>query len=512
MRKFFLLTVIVLIFANFTGCGSTSLDTSNRIVAPQNSLIPIQGKWLIEECINKSDDKAINKSDDWIGKTAKFSQDSITVGDAAFNNISYKVKQVNAEEYFLHKFSGPVEKLGIKDSNTQIVTVFSQDKFLYEFAKIGKDRFVANIDNDYFWLRKIDSDVDGSLTREALSRSETIIKRGAEERQSLRSGILLGIRTPVKTERNEQSDSINAYTYKTLWIAYDNGYVRPVLEAKNLFLPRKNGFWKLEVHEKAGKKSLEDILVAYSISKNVLVEKAEDVEENEFWVDKDGVIRKAIQYAGNDYVAIENAGSGGYKNNTKTWSHNKLQVLPVDSIANTEGIDITDIAGENGRMAMERAVNNLLETYGDPQLRDIDKESYKNNFGLYRKTGHWFFKGRLNFGQKAQIPFIDFNINLIPPTELIAYDILNLQWTHVKDRIPEAVDAFTSPNNDMAVIQTKDQILIYGISGEKLSEVPLKKVNLGKGESVVMAEWAVDYYVNRWESIFIKNNITKEAR
>lgn len=135
----------------------------------------------------------------------------------------------------------------------------------------------------------------------------------------------------------------------------------------------------------------------------------------------------------------------------------------------------------------------------------------EENFALFRKTGHWYFMGRVKLPENAQVPYLDFNINLLPPAELVMYDELHLSWTDIKDRIPDAVDAYTSPNRDLAVILTRNQLLIYTMSYGTLGEVPLKKLQLQEGDSVVMAEWALGDYMENWEKTFIKNNAAREA-
>jgi hypothetical protein len=498
LRRIGIAICFILLVSILIGCGTAAIDTNNRIVAPDNNLTPIHGKWIVETCLTKEASNSVIRTDDWVGKTAEFSADTVMMGDIVSDDIRYKIKRVKAEEYLMHKFNGSVDKLGIVGNEVQIITISSEDKYLYEFIKVDDDRVIANIDNEFFCLRRVAEKVDKIVARQTVERDIDKVSRSEDENQPLRSGVLLGIRTPAKSSA---ANSPAGYSYRTLWIAFDKDKVRPVIEAEDLFLPRKSGFWKLMVSEKFQNKSKEDILTAVSIYKE---NSKKDIagEVNSFWNDKDGTLRKAI----------ENTGIGAYNDSKKSWLQNDLQVLPVDSLSNAQGVKISDIAGETGVMAMERAISNLVENYNDSKLKDLIKDTRAISFGLYRKTGHWFFKGRVGFQQKAQVPFIDFNINLIPSSDFVAYDILQVPWTVIKDRVPNAVDAFTSPNADIAVIFTKEHILIYRIIEEKLSETPLRKIELNKGDSAVMAEWASDYYVNKWESIFIKNNVIRQVK
>jgi hypothetical protein len=50
---------------------------------------------------------------------------------------------------------------------------------------------------------------------------------------------------------------------------------------------------------------------------------------------------------------------------------------------------------------------------------------------------------------------------------------------------------------------------MYSIDNNKLSDIPLGKVKLKDGDSIVMAEWATEDYVKNWENVFIENGAYK---
>ena len=73
---------------------------------------------------------------------------------------------------------------------------------------------------------------------------------------------------------------------------------------------------------------------------------------------------------------------------------------------------------------------------------------------------------------------MDYDINLIPPARLVFYDMLSIPWTVIKDKVPGASDAFTSPNGDYAIVVTGSWVLVYTIEADVLSRVPVQKINL----------------------------------
>src|SRR5699024_10294721 len=84
-------------------------------------------------------------------------------------------------------------------------------------------------------------------------------------------------------------------------------------------------------------------------------------------------------------------------------------------------------------------------------------------FGFERRNGYWVMKGRINYKNENEEFFKDFQIKTTPPKELIQYDELVIPWNIIKSKIPEAIDAFTSPNEDIVIIITRNEILIYPI-------------------------------------------------
>jgi hypothetical protein len=261
-------------------------------------------------------------------------------------------------------------------------------------------------------------------------------------------------------------------------------------------------------------------------------------------------VRKAIVYVGNDYVCVENtvyssqngtvygsetanaaagtsvsereavsgsqtgamAGAAGVLDEIShyplTLEEKTLRTLPVDNLSNIDGIKISDMVGENGTMAMENAISDVLKNSGYEGIVVFDDEVQEKNFALYRKTGHWFFKGRIDPDGHGQLPYMDFSLNLLPPSNMVAYDVLHVPWTDMKDKLPHAIDIYTSPNKDIAVILTRSEILIYPIQSKGLSEHPTARFQFEEGSAVIMAEWGMGNYVTSWEKSFVRNNTT----
>lgn len=239
-------------------------------------------------------------------------------------------------------------------------------------------------------------------------------------------------------------------SYETYCISSENRKIHPILQGNGIFLPRKKGFVSFKDPYFAGK-------------------------------------NRTVLFIGNDYVSTEVT--------LKDDSTKTLQLLPVDKMNNVQGIKISDIFGAAGINAMR---DEFSRANPEIDVNNIDT----SDFGLYRKSGHWVVKGRINYLKNGPGSFADQDLNLVPSARIVFYDTLQIPWNEIKDKVPDAEDAVTSPNKDIAVIFTQNKILIYPIVNGRLSGAALSKTSLQEGYSVVMSEWATGSYMKEWENSF----------
>ena len=295
------------------------------------------------------------------------------------------------------------------------------------------------------------------------------------------AGVLLGLRIPSTT----------GYTYRTLWVAADHQQLHPVLAVEQLFFPRTSGFWELSVQDISTGGKTGNLLTARNVAAKAFeMKKVEEGTGDQ--VDTDPTLR-IINYIGNDYVAIEK----------RTAGVNQLQVLPVDNLSSPAEIKVSDLLGDNGLDAYLSAREQAVAVLSYRGVTTIGRDEAGENFGLLRKNGHWSFVGRINYQSEGMFKQTDFDLKIIPPANLIFYDTLVLSWHNIKDRVPDAMDAFTSPNKDIALVKTRNKLTVYPIGAEQLAENPLAELDLPEGTTVIMAEWATGSYVDSWEKSFL---------
>jgi len=500
--------IILVLLAILCGCSKVISDSEDRIDRPSNLELPVAGTWRLKDCLYPEPDVETMAADDPLsGGIISLSAKAIAYSGNYYEKVSYKIKRVNIYEYFLHKNAIIPEKLSFKDDEAYVITVYSNDNFLLEFIKSYDGKLVAVIDDRYYCMEKVsdESPESQNVKYEEVHREEYLAEKASE--RSLRSGLLLGVRIPVKTE-----DGLGDYIYGTYWISCVDRVLNPVYYASDIYLPRMDGFWKVRMEKILDREGTQDVLVASKVSSTERGSNIKKMLEASAFTNTteriETSLRKAIIYIGNDYVCVENTKYITNGEQSGREAEKTLRTLPIDNLDYMDGITISDLAGESGRMAMESAISELMEKTGQSLIFNIDVTSQEKNFALYRKTGHWFFKGRINLGRHGQLPYVDFNLNLIPPANMVAYDILQIPWTQMKDKLPHEVDIYTSPNQDMAVVLTSGEILIYAVENKQLSDEPLARYSLQEGSSVIMAEWSLADYVSSWEKSFLKNNET----
>ncbi|TCO79404.1 hypothetical protein [Marinisporobacter balticus] len=479
------------------GCVEIKLDIGESIAAPKNKLIPIKGTWKIEKYHTKNYALKKEKINDLIGKTARFNEECVNFGEEICRNPEYKMKNIHVEDYFLYTYKKNYKDLGITNKSIEVISITSKEKHFYDFMKVKENQLIIYIDDVFYYLSKISDTTDGVIVQKNNESKAFANTENQEEPNLLRSGVLVGMRSSGNNT-NQESE-----TYRTLWIATKNRILYPVLEKRNLFVPRKSGFWIVGKDRFIEEGEIKDRLFAYpykqntiekgSIEQEYMYEKSQD-EKITYDTNKN-TLRK-ILFVGNDYIAT----AYGQLENSQIDELVGLQVRPIDNIRKNVGIKISDISGELGKDALLNSAKGYLTTRSKSEANSLNKLG-EEHFTLSRRNGHWIIKGRLYYKEAdRENEFLEFNISMLPPKKIVQYDKLYVSWNEVKAKVPKALDVYTSPNKDFAIIVTKEEVYIYGLRSNQLSHKYMKKIKLKEGETVVMAEWATGSYVERWNN------------
>lgn len=510
MKYKFLWIILFITAFMLQGCLSPKFNIGDSINAPENESIPIKGTWKLSEPIYSSSSDEVNKKASQ-GDTAQFTKDTAIIDSDICKNPNYKIKVVNTDDYFLYTYKIVSQDLNIKTNKIDVITITCNDKLFYELVKISDTKLLINIDGTFYYLDKIS---DKTNIKELDDDSTKDSGQDIEENSSSDSGVLLGIK--------EVSDDITKTPskYRTLWIEFHDNKLYPVFQSNNLFLPRKSGFWEVKSVREHINDFVQDKFYASPIDvhinkKSNTKNSNENLSESSFdIVDMSQIlfgqynedlynsltnVYANINFVGNDYLCSEYTTNSDVKSNKLE----KLKVLPIDNLENTEGLTITNIIGKNGYKVFEDSLKSFLSSHSKEDLEGLNLTPSEDNITLSRKNGHWIMEGRLNSTDEFNSDnFKNFTINIFPPKKMVSFDELYVSWNDVKSEVPSATDVFTSPNKDIALIISPNKIYIYSIKYNHLSGTPLKEISLKENESIVMAEWATGSYVENWSDAF----------
>ncbi len=545
-----LLLLAGILYSGCTGCLGQNTDYTLRVIPPQDLEFPLQGSWEIVSLLQDKAAAAGEPAQGWIGKTLHFTDRYALMGEHLLLNPRCQVKRVEAQDYLLcHQQAFP-EDFQFKNTEIEVFTLSDSHLFLCELLRENNGELLMNLFNNSYRVKKIADRADETVFAPFVSAGAATGKTGADlaaifntggpgNAPGKQTGVLLGLRAPAPDEHSNAGEQ-----YRTLWLALTGWKLAPVLETKTILFPRRSGFYRLQVVRKAEGKAEEDFLVVHNI---LVMEDKDDKDDRDDkdpaagtpppeeaaepalaldpvrWEGKEGYIRRRINYIGNDYVSVEESlkqtslgGCGGESAAGNGGEENKLQVFAVDSLPAMKAVKISDLAGPEAAAAMEHELRKLAQPPGAKQIvPDLREE---DNYGLARKMGYWIFKGRVNYqntasggsklnaelqgGPYGETHYVDYNITAIPPDHVVFYNNLHIPWPRVKNHVPGAVDVFTSPEQDMALVITETEIIVYRMYHENLAALPLERIPLNEGEKVIMAEWALGHYVENWTLTF----------
>lgn len=481
----FLILILVSVF--FSGCFSIrNADINNKIIAPTNESIPINGTWEVEKFKPIKED--VDEENKYLEMNAQFSSEFASFGKDLYVQPYYKVKYVNINDYIVNQYKVDFSILGIENNDDMsIIQITSGDKSMYDIIKISDEEIVMCVQNGFVYLKKVsnyteeikDDWNDAKYKVDEKDNAKSEIDKKKISTSLPESGVLLGLKN-----KNSNGD----ISYRTLWISNDTEGLRPSYEIKGLVIPRQSGFWNLAVSRHYNNENYMDIMIAESLNGDLKDNDDVDNNSEEVFKQKNN-ITKEIFFITNNYIAVENTITDENDNLLKRY----YKFLPIDSLNYSRGLKISDVLGEKSRdVFMASGKKAIQDTYGIKFDESMLKE---NNFAIKRKNGNWNVVGRAQVNNEA----IDFNVNLLLTKNILSYDDLYIPWNGIKSSVPDATDAYTSPNNKFALIINKENIFIYNIENNTLQETPVSKIDINSGEEVIMAEWATGSFIYKWD-------------
>ncbi|KMT21135.1 hypothetical protein [Clostridium cylindrosporum] len=508
MKKILTLTLLMIFL---TSCSfSSPSGYGQKITPPANVESPMFGEWIVKKTLTQKDKKVDNDVySELLTKGFKITKDYFIIDNYYWNDLSLKTKLVSSNDY-LNSVGAKLPQIisGLKNE-LEVFSITSKSKLLCELTLLTKNTGLLDIYGSIYEVSKKSSYNNVNIS--SLKPASTISFYQKSMTNS-KTGVLIGLKTP-----DNDDNANNSFKYRTLWISKSNDQLNPILEIDTMIFPRKNGFWTLSEDIISKNNIRENIFVPKDLSqtKPAPVNKKPLITEQTLHGYSNGNILKEVTYICNDYISVKITGNA-MKNGVNE-PINKLHMYPISSLPYENSMSIEDIFRGSSVDFIRGEFFSALKTINGSNISFINADEQSQNIGITRRDSHWLFTGRIGYFINNKFRTLDYNLSVIPPSNIVFYDNLYAPLHEVKESIPYAKDAFSSPDNSMALIQTENYLYVYSIKETpfatmEIAKTPLAKIKLKDGESVIMSEWAGGEYVNSWNNFMKSYNPSKTLK
>ncbi len=332
-------------------------------------------------------------------------------------------------------------------------------------------------------------------------------------------GLLLGLRqggnynamvqlSAEEGPRQESKEDVmdDSATYRTLWLRTQEGKLKLTAEKTSLLVPGEEGFWRIDVKHSVYNDYNEDFVWVNPPPDS-------DAPANPFLANKEGIEafdvamlpkpqgiefqhgEQCIGYHYRDILFVENNHIGISSVNSQTClgtgsstGDSGLQILPLETM---DPVNFTELLGpDTGKL--------FTTTAAEYQKQHPNIKEWGNlSGGIVRNNGQWTIEGHYAL---AKNEYTNFEVTAAPiPADLAKPTSLALPWATIKKQIPDAVDAFSSPKQDILVVLTKSRLLGFALKEGKINpRQPMLRLIIKQPVSVVMVQWAEGQFVDNW--------------
>lgn len=322
---------------------------------------------------------------------------------------------------------------------------------------------------------------------------------------SIRSALLLGLRTDLPAAGSKQEYS----TYRTVLIAPEHNRLQKTAEGEGILMPYKLDFWKL-----GSQRVMDEEKEAWTLtaSKAAGHPKFEDERASAEFSAKPIKLSEKLLFAGNRYITVaqtvqtQDPASGKAIKYEYVWVKELMHIAPTK-----KAISLTPLKEPHV------SLRGLLAVYAEPTLQELKPtlpaqpgesdtavgaaDPLGESWSIVRKQGQWIAQ-LADYGSAENLNgTIGYRLRDVPielPTSVVAHDKLAVSWNEIKRLQPSAIDVFSSPKHDFVAVVTDRSIIIYPYI-EQMIPSQLMTIPLQPNESVVMAQWATDQYVESWK-------------
>jgi hypothetical protein len=288
---------------------------------------------------------------------------------------------------------------------------------------------------------------------------------------------------------------------QTLWIAPVGGKMQ-VMALDDYVVPRKDGFWRVRLQFKSvapdrGFRAIETELWAVPLKKGKnavaweekvpTTEKqdgqTEEQQQSEPEIDSDELHHQELHFLSPDYISFY-AQRG---EESETYS-----LLRISDGQLSEGtLRVSEEKPPIPEAVTTRDMKACIDPKNELSTDDLLAYTSEVSYGIVRGRGKWHYASMV--GRRSYTT--DCAVSALPPKSLVAQSELFPGWKEIKDKYPDAEDAFPSPGHDLILIFYQNRVMVAPVQQGKIGKPLLRLEVNGKP---VMVEWALGKYVDAW--------------
>ncbi|MGH9463984.1 MAG: DUF6265 family protein [Vicinamibacteria bacterium] len=308
------------------------------------------------------------------------------------------------------------------------------------------------------------------------------------------SGVLIGLRD-------------NSNTYRTIWIVAESSGPVVVADVKGLVIPRENGFWRIDVEEKAcgeiGQYLVDELQIdplgsgsgAPTTSDCEAVAKASCGTVYpaggglmlEHWLLYVGPTHFAERFAFMESCGAHPVGETAFA--VHEIDHPE-EDLPMQVVSPEGSVDAL-------QMAARQALICSTDDLDCIDLRDNYQVSPSSGWGIVRGAGQWSILVALSPPESSDLAPSPVVTDLPAPVAILGASD-GWEPTTAIEGLPEGDRSF-SPAGDMVIVRT-DQVAAYRLVEGTVEGAPVP-IPTRSDEQVVMIEWASASQVASWGAL-----------
>lgn len=335
------------------------------------------------------------------------------------------------------------------------MTISDGQYFYQDIYLINENNITLLYDGILFSFKKVSEGVPKDIIDKANEIANNEVNNNIEKNISEYPSILIGVTSPKK----DSNDNLT-YVYKTYFIEIkDKSYI-DVVNVDDIIYPRDQGFWKIGIEHKMGSDSSFDQIYAFPLAQGDKVTSRYNLGNKK---------NIQISFIGKDFIGIENT---EYTSSDKTYG-----LFNYSNIENNKKSNIIEIAGEDGLKVMQdEIIKNLPEKVDSKKVEEFyDPE----NIGIRRNNGKWEFKTNIIIKKENGEAIIkDIKLPINPIIDIFSNNKLSITWESIKNKVPGAIDAYTSIDDRLLLVQNLNELLIYEIDRGVISKNTWDQLNL----------------------------------